>query len=111
MGFDPPEATMRRFGEWITRTGGKQPTLVSDNVAFDWQFVNWYFHHFLGENPFGYKATDLDSLYHGLSRDMGKNFRRHRKTEHTHNPLDDALGNAEAFLYMRNNMHLRMQNR
>jgi len=26
---------------------------ISDNDGFDWQFVNWYFWHFLGQNPFG----------------------------------------------------------
>lgn len=23
---------------------------ISDNNGFDWQFMNWYFHHFLGRN-------------------------------------------------------------
>ena len=48
---------------------------VSDNNGFDWQFVNWYFHAFLGENPFGHSSTNLGSLYKGLVKDFKKNFK------------------------------------
>jgi DNA polymerase III epsilon subunit-like protein len=73
---------------------------VSDNNGFDWQFVNWYFHHFLGRNPFGHSSINLGSLYKGLVKDMFQNFKHLRKTAHTHNPVDDARGNAEALLTM-----------
>ena len=33
---------------------------------------------------------------------MFDNFKHLRKTKHTHNPLDDARGNAEAMLAMKN---------
>jgi len=26
----------------------KEQDLISDNNDFDWQFINWYFHHFVG---------------------------------------------------------------
>jgi hypothetical protein len=32
-----------------------------------------------------------------------------RKTKHTHNPVDDAKGNAEALLHMIENMELRIK--
>jgi hypothetical protein len=60
--------------------------------------VNWYFHHFTGRNPFSHSSTNLGSLYRGLVRDMSKNLKHLRKTRHTHDPLDDAIGNAEAML-------------
>ena len=68
------------------------------NNGFDWQFINWYFHHFLLDNPFGFSSTNLDSLYKGLVRDTRKNFKHLRRTAHTHDPVEDARGNAEAFM-------------
>jgi hypothetical protein len=64
-------------------------------------FVCWYFHHFLGENPFGYSSQNLGSLYKGLAKDTFVNFKHLRKTKHTHHPVDDAKGNAEALLEMK----------
>ena len=33
-----------------------------------WQFINWYFHEFVGSNPFGHSSTNLGSLYKASSR-------------------------------------------
>jgi hypothetical protein len=71
---------------------------VSDNNGYDWQFINWYFHHFTGENPFGFSSMNLGSLYKGAVRDVFQTFKHLRKTAHTHHPVDDARGNAEAML-------------
>jgi hypothetical protein len=35
-----------------------------------------------------------------LVRDMFTNFKHLRTTKHTHHPVDDAMGNAEAMLAM-----------
>ena len=96
LGFDEPREVMQHFANWIAEAG--RPMFISDNNGFDWQFVNWYFHHFLGENPFGHSSTNLSSLYKGVVRDTHANFKHLRKTKHTHNPVDDARGNAEALL-------------
>ena len=101
LGFEEPRAVMERFRDWIAGQGQTRPLFVSDNNGFDWQFVNWYFHHLLGANPFGHSSTNLGSLYKGLARDMFVNFKHLRKTAHTHNPVDDAKGNAEAMLAMK----------
>ena len=82
---------------------------VSDNNGFDWQFINWYFHHFLGDNPFGFSSTNLGSLYKGLAKDTFVNFKHLRKTKHTHHPVDDAMGNAEALLAMKEQMGLKIR--
>jgi hypothetical protein len=82
---------------------------VSDNNGFDWQFINWYFHHFTGANPFGFSSTNLGSFYNGLVGAMTKNFKHLRKTRHTHHPVDDAKGNAEALLAMRDEMGLSIR--
>jgi len=100
LGFDDPADVMQRFAAWIHRCGQGRPVFVSDNNGFDWQFVNWYFHHFMGRNPFGHSSMNLGSLYKGLVRDVRLSFKHLRKTTHNHHPVDDARGNAEALLAM-----------
>ena len=99
--FDHPKPVMERFRDWLKKNGKGRCRFVSDNNGFDWQFINWYFHHFIGENPFGFSSTNLGSLYKGLQNDTFVNFKHLRKTKHTHHPVDDAKGNAEALLQMK----------
>lgn len=61
-------------------------------------FMCWYFYHFLGANLFGHSSTNLGSLYKGIVRSTLQNFKYLIRIEHTHNPLDDAMGNAETLL-------------
>jgi hypothetical protein len=106
--FDDPQAVMTQFAEWIKSNSKGSPVFISDNNGYDWQFINWYFHHFTGNNPFGFSSQNLGSLYKGMVKDMSKNFKFLRKTRHTHNPVDDAVGNAEALLAMRNQYKLKI---
>lgn len=96
-GLDP-KTRLRAFEEWLQTHVPKRPVFISDNNGFDWSFVNWYFHKFLGRNPFGFSSQNLNSLYKGLRRDYYASFKHLRKTPHTHHPVDDAKGNAEALL-------------
>lgn len=98
MHFNEPKVVMEEFSEWLEQNSKGRPYFISDNNGYDWQFINWYFHHFTGNNPFGFSSTNLGSLYKGVVKNMHKNFKHLRKTRHTHNPVDDAMGNAEAFL-------------
>lgn len=106
--FNEPKAEMERFRVWIQQHSNGRPIFYSDNNGFDWQFINWYFHHFLGENPFGFSSVNLGSLYKGMVGDMFKNFKHLRKMKHTHHPVDDATGNAQALLYMKHEMGLKI---
>src|SRR4029078_6946571 len=108
LGFDDPVQTMTRFRDWIAEQCGGRAFFVSDNNGFDWQFINWYFHHFLGANPFGHSSTNLGSLYKGVQRDVFVNFKHLRKTKHTHHPVDDARGNAEAMLALKEQFGLKI---
>ena len=108
MQFKEPKLVMTEFGEWLRLNCRNQPVFISDNNGFDWQFINYYFHHFLGRNPFGHSSTNLGSLYKGLVKDTSLNFKRLRKTRHTHNPVDDAIGNAEALLHMKKDLSLKI---
>ena len=109
MEFDDPVKVMGDFRDWLKQNAKGRCLFVSDNNGFDWQFVNWYFHHFLGENPFGHSSTNLGSLYKGLQRDMFVNFKHLRRTKHTHHPVDDAKGNAEALLAMAAETQLKIK--
>ena len=108
LAFPEPEGVMRPFAAWLQEHSKGRPMFVSDNNGFDWQFINWYFHHFLGKNPFGHSSTNLGSLYKGVVRDMFANFKHLRKTKHTHNPVDDARGNAEALLQITEEFGLKI---
>ena len=99
--FDEPKTVMEEFSAWIADNSKGRPFFISDNNGFDWQFINWYFHHFTGNNPFGHSSTNLGSLYKGLVKDTFTSFKHLRDTKHTHHPVDDAMGNAEALLKMK----------
>ncbi len=96
--FDEPKAVMENFATWLGEQTKGRPIFVSDNLAFDWQFINYYFHRFLGRNPFGFSGRRIGDLYAGLVKDASKatEWKKYRVTAHTHNPVDDAKGNAEA---------------
>ena len=106
MDFDEPKLVMEKFSDWIKQNSKGQAVFISDNNGFDWMFICWYFHHFLDKNPFGHSSQNLGSLYKGLIKDTFKNFKHLRKTKHTHHPVDDAKGNAEALLAMKYDMSL-----
>ncbi|CAN7245624.1 3'-5' exonuclease [Variovorax sp. LjRoot175] len=108
-GVAPVEA-MRSFGEWVEQVcaGSYTPVLVGLNAPFDWSFVNFYFHKFLGQNPFGISALDLKALYMGATgcswtettaKHMAKRLRPQLRG--THDALDDALFQAELFSLIR----------
>lgn len=101
--FNPPQETFEKFNIWLSRFNGRK-IFLTDNLAFDWQFINYYFHAFIGENPFGFSGRRIGDMYSGLSKNfhMANNWKKFRETKHDHNPVNDAIGNAEAFLKMRN---------
>lgn len=104
MAFDEPAVVMARFAEWLAANSKGRHTFISDNPAFDWQFINYYFHKYLGNNPFGFSARRIGDLYCGMKMDTSLNYewkRKLRKTSHDHNPVNDAKGNAEALLAMK----------
>jgi hypothetical protein len=107
--FDDPKFVMEEFKKWIDTVSSDRPIFISDNNGFDWMFICWYFHHFTGDNPFGFSSQNLGSIYKGLKKDMFVNFKHLRKTKHSHHPVDDAKGNAEALLTMTNEMQLKLR--
>lgn len=70
MSFEEPVKVMYDFRDWIKQNSSSKPLFFSDNNALDWQLINWYFIHFINENPFGHSSTNLGSLYKGMVKDM-----------------------------------------
>src|SRR6185369_15702723 len=86
---------------WVDQVAaGRRPVFVSDNPAYDFAWVNYYFHHHCLRNPFGWSARRIGDLYCGMQRKTSAPWKHLRETKHDHNPLNDALGNAEALLKM-----------
>ena len=82
--FDEPFFVMDLFAKW-----------------FDWQFINYYFHKYLGSNPFGYSSRRIGDIYAGMYDDMTAEWKHLRKTKHDHNPVNYVIGNAQALLEMK----------
>ena len=101
--FDEPETVMLQFNDWIKDNSNGRAVFISDNLAFDWQWINYYFHFYTGENPFGYSGRRIGDLYAGLTKNYFavSEWKKFRRTTHTHDPVDDAKGNAEGLLKIR----------
>jgi hypothetical protein len=98
--FDDPKEVFLNFKDYVLSNTIGHPIFISDNLAYDWSWINWYFHNFLGENPFGFSGKRIGDIYCGMMSDMrvGNEWKKFRQTKHTHNPVMDAKGNAEAIL-------------
>jgi ribonuclease T len=101
-----PVKAMKEFDKWVQKwiDDGKVPVFVAFNAPFDWMFINYYFMHYLGHNPFGHAALDIKAFYMGQS---GVNWLKtswrfitpqlDEKPTLTHHALQDALDQAELF--------------
>ena len=99
--FDDPYKVMKEFADWIKLVSTDKPILISDNNGYDAAWINLYFQEFNdGVNPFGWSSRRIGDLYCGMKMDSRATWKHLRKTRHTHNPVDDAMGNAEAILEM-----------
>jgi len=107
--FPDPKVTMEEFYKWVTEVSSGRPILITDNPAFDFAWINYYFHRYCGKNPFGYSARRIGDLYCGMKGDAFANWKYLRKTKHTHHPVDDAKGNAEVLHFMKDTMGLKIK--
>lgn len=102
----PPQHAMASFNAWVLEVSGSDalPVFVGLNAPFDWSFVNYYFHKYIGENPFGFTALDLKALYMGVTgcswydtRSSQMDQRLKPLLSGTHDALQDARYQAELF--------------
>lgn len=108
-GVDPIEA-MQKFQDWVQTVAGIDNSMifVGFNAAFDWSFINYYFHRYLGKNPFGFTALDIKSLYMGATGCMWHQTRSSQiaailnpQLRGDHDALHDARYQAEIFRLIR----------
>lgn len=87
-----------KFETWLKQCKGR-PIFMSDNNGYDYQWINDGFWRYLGYNPFGHSSRRISDFYAGLMQNffIKQNWKRLRKTRHDHNPVNDAMGNVEAF--------------
>jgi DNA polymerase III epsilon subunit-like protein len=106
----PPEDAMRAFLHWSTGLvkPGESLVFVGFNAPFDWSFVNYYFHKFVGENPFGFAALDIKAYYMGATGCSWADTRSSRmagvlkpRQRGDHQALHDAQYQAELFRLIR----------
>lgn len=105
---------MHQFRDWVVQVSGTggTPVFVGLNASFDWSFINYYFHHYLGENPFGFAALDIKSLFMGATGCDWKGTRSSKMASllrpvlhGTHDALHDARYQAEIFRLIRNKIN------
>lgn len=56
LNFSDPVDIMEKFNKWVLKNSIDEPVFCSSAVALSWQFVNYYFHRFIGHNPFGFRV-------------------------------------------------------
>ncbi len=102
----PPEQAMTAFAAWIEQSvaPSARPVFVAFNAAFDWAFINHYFHETIGRNPFGHAALDIKAYYMGQTGvRWDKTGMRHVGARYgesfslTHHALRDAQDQARIF--------------
>jgi DNA polymerase III epsilon subunit-like protein len=102
---EKPEDAIVKFWNWINAAAGtRAPIFVGFNAGFDWSFVNWYFHTYVKENPFGFAPLDIKAYYMGLSGCSWSDTKSSRipheyqsSPHEKHNALSDAKAQAEVF--------------
>jgi hypothetical protein len=92
------EKVMRKFRLWLDEVSSGRPIFVSDNPAYDFMWITFYFDRHLAHNPFGHSGRRISDFWAGLQGDWynTQKWKSLRVTKHDHNPVNDAMGNAEA---------------
>ena len=99
-----PSVAMNEYFEWLSQFE-ETPVFVAHPIGFDYAFVLWYLHEFVGnywKMPFGPVSLDLSSYAMAvLKRPLNECYKPLLPKEwfdpnlqHTHKPLEDAMEQA-----------------
>jgi len=107
---DPSDA-MKKYAAWIDSccrlsfSTTAKPVFVGYPAGFDFTFMYYYLHRFVGKSPFSFSALDIKSYVMAvLKTDFRESTKRNMpkrwfpKLPHTHNALDDALEQGHLFM-------------
>jgi hypothetical protein len=94
-----PKIIALQFINWLSEVSPGQCTMVSDNPAYDYMWMAGLFDQPDLYNPFGHSARRISDYWAGINLKWSEtqSWKRFRVTEHTHMPVDDAMGNVEAY--------------
>lgn len=98
-----PSVVAMDLVEWLKGllpvVSGGRAILVSDNPAYDFMWIAGLFDRACLPNPFGHSGRRISDFYAGLTGKFTntQTWKHLRVTPHTHHPVDDAMGNVEAF--------------
>lgn len=99
--FDDPKIVLTGFADWIDANSKGRPIFIADNNGFDFAWINYYMWYYIGRNPFGYSSRRISDMWCGYNNNMYAKWKHFRKTNHSHDPVADAIGNAEALFEMK----------
>lgn len=94
----PFDEIMPDLKAWLDETADRH-VFVSDNPSYDFMWMADAFDRAGMANPFGYSGRRIGDMYAGSEGDlrMSSKWKKYRKTKHDHNPVNDSVGNVEAF--------------
>ena len=112
-----PRIEMPKFAGWCHLLPGKK-IAVAWPAAFDFAFVNYYCHRFVGSNPLGFACLDIRSYanglagfpsYYGLSERTTRMMAGPIETSdlRPHVAIDDAIEQGRLFMALRKSALLR----
>jgi DNA polymerase III epsilon subunit-like protein len=104
---EEPSLALERFADWLAKHAPREqpPVFLAFNAVFDWMFLSYYFHHYLGRNPFGHAALDIKAYYMGKygvtwaetsMRYLSPRFLADQPL--SHHALQDAIDQADLFI-------------
>lgn len=73
-------------------------------VSYDWQYINYYFHRFIGSNPLGFSVMCIKTYLWAMSKNKSPSDKldigRYADPQfpHTHKALDDAKEQGAIFI-------------
>lgn len=87
------------FALWLAKVTPVRSVFVSDNPAWDFMWIAALFDMAQIQNPFGHSGRRISDFWAGLKKEWRRtqDWKSMRVTVHDHNPVNDAMGNVEAF--------------